>query len=143
MTQEEFGKILGVRDATISRYESGRIPDAKTLSIIADYGGVTVEWLLHGDKPAAIPESVPETLPLESPPPGRGSLRHDPYLFGGVDIDAMTRIIEQVEDHLLRRKRPMKPVKKALLFSLLYDRFQATGQPLDQATLLEFLRRVD
>jgi transcriptional regulator with XRE-family HTH domain len=62
LTQEEFGKILGVRDATISRYESGRIPDAKTLSRIAGYGGVTVEWLLSGEEKAVsqLTEFAPE-----------------------------------------------------------------------------------
>ena len=143
LSQEKFGKIFGVTKITISRYESGRIPDVETLSKIANYGGVTVEWLLHGTAPELAAAEIPESLPLESPPPGAGLGRHDPYLFGGLDIGALTQIIELVEDHLLRRKNPLKPVKKALLFSLLYDEFQKSGRPLSQETLLDFLRRVD
>ena len=128
---------------TISRYEAGRIPDAETLSRIAAYGGVTVEWLLHGDPKPAIPEPLPETLPLESPPPGRESGRHDPYLFGGIDISALAGIIDLVEAHLLRRKRPLQPMRKALLISLLYDEFQKRGRAPDQAVLEEFLPKVE
>ncbi len=48
-----------------------------------------------------------------------------------------------LSSRLLRsRKNPLKPVKKALLLSLLYDNFQTTGQLPDQAMLQEFLRRV-
>lgn len=109
---------------------------------IADHGGRTVEWLLHGDKKVEIHE-IPESITIESPPPGSGPGLHDPYLFHGMDISAMTQIIEVVEDFLSHRQKPLKSVKKALLISLLYDQFQKTGQPLTQATLKEFLRRVD
>jgi hypothetical protein len=40
-------------------------------------------------------------------------------------------------------KKTLKPVKKALLISLLYDQFQTTGQIPDQVVLKEFLRRVN
>ena len=62
LSQEEFGKIFGVTKVTISRYEAGRIPDAETLDKIANYGKVTVEWLLYGkDQPAGqLLEHAPE-----------------------------------------------------------------------------------
>lgn len=160
LNQEEFGKIIGVKAPAISKYEKGRVPDLETLKKIADYGGVTLEWLLEGDKaPGAatvytrwrkIPssEALPEEpgdegITIESPPPGASTGRHDPYLFGGLDIGALTRIIEMVEDHLLRRQKPLKPVKKALLLSLLYDEYQKSGRPLCLDTLREFLRKVE
>ena len=49
LTQIEFAKIFGVRDSTVSRWEYGRLSDEETLKKIADFGGVTVEWLLRGD----------------------------------------------------------------------------------------------
>lgn len=143
LNQEEFGKIIGVKAPAVSKYEKGREPDLEALKKIAAYGGVTLDWLLHGDPKAAIPEPLPEKLSLESPPPGRGPGLHDPYLFGRVDIDALTQIIEQVEELLRRRKRHLKPVRFALLLSLLYDQFQTTGRIPDQAALQETLRRVD
>jgi transcriptional regulator with XRE-family HTH domain len=64
LSQEEFGKIFGVRKMTISRYEAGRIPDVETLKKIADYGGVTVEWLLYGDKVNVLAQIRDEALEL-------------------------------------------------------------------------------
>lgn len=143
LTQKEFAQILGVAQGTINKYENGSIlPGEDVLKKIADYGGVTIEWLLHGGKPAELHE-LPESITIESPPPGAGPLLHDPYLFGGLDINAMTQIIELVEDHLPPIKKPLKPVKKALLISLLYDQFQSTGDIPNQGTLKEFLRRVN
>jgi transcriptional regulator with XRE-family HTH domain len=147
LTQSEFAKILGVAQGTINKYENGAIlPGEDILKKIANYGGVTVEWLLHGDAPepaAAEITEIPEAITIESPPPGAGAGLHDPYLYGRVDTGALTRIIELVEELLRSRKRPLKPVRFALLLSLLYDHFQNTGQIPDQATVKEFLRRVD
>lgn len=50
LSQKEFAKVLGVNQGTVCKYESGRLPDAITLNKIAEYGGVTVEWLLHGEE---------------------------------------------------------------------------------------------
>jgi transcriptional regulator with XRE-family HTH domain len=139
LSQGEFGKQIGVQAPAISKYEKGRVPDVETLKKIADYGKVTVEWLLSGGV-KQIPE-IPESITIESP--RSGPLLHEPYLFNGIDIDAMSQIIEAVEQLLGQRRKPLKPMKKALLISLLYDEFQKTGQPLNDATLKEFLRRVD
>lgn len=139
LTQSEFGKLFGVKGNTVSRWEDGRLSDDETLKKVADHGKVTVEWLLRGDM-KQIP-GIPESITIESP--RSGPVLHSPYLFGGVDIKAMSQIIEAVEDLLSQRKKPLKSVRKALLISLLYDEFQKTGQPLDQATLKEFLRQVD
>ncbi len=48
LTQQEFGKRLGVIKVSVARYEAGRIPRANLLDRIASLGGVSVEWLLHG-----------------------------------------------------------------------------------------------
>lgn len=47
ITQEELGKILGVRKATISQYESEtRKPDTDMLRRIADYFGTSIDYLV-------------------------------------------------------------------------------------------------
>lgn len=47
ITQEELGKILGVEKTTISMYETNRSrPDDYIKSAMADYFGVTVDYLL-------------------------------------------------------------------------------------------------
>jgi len=49
MTQTEFAKLIGVKKQNyISRYERGRVPNPELLLRIADYGKVSVDWLLTG-----------------------------------------------------------------------------------------------
>ena len=49
MNQTDFAKTIGVRKQNyVSRYEHGRIPNPELLVRIANYGKVTVDWLLTG-----------------------------------------------------------------------------------------------
>jgi transcriptional regulator with XRE-family HTH domain len=49
MTQAAFASVLGKTQGTVQKYEKGEIlPEDETLKKIADYGGITVEWLLTG-----------------------------------------------------------------------------------------------
>ncbi len=51
MTQEKFAKVIGVKKQNyISRYEKGRIPNPNILLKISEFGSVTIDWLLCGDK---------------------------------------------------------------------------------------------
>jgi transcriptional regulator with XRE-family HTH domain len=188
LTQEKFGRLFGVKGNTVSRWEDGRLSDEETLKKIADYGRVTIEWLLYGDRinfldqvldetqelmlrpdtPVEVKdgwirgylqtaralreqlslarlkiadlEQLQESITIESP--REASVLSQPYLFGALDIDALTQIIEAAEALLQKRQKPLKPVKKALLLSLLYDHWQTTGRIPDQTVIQEFLRRV-
>ena len=56
MTRDELGSQLGVRPATIRRWESGQAtPRPNRMSTIAGILGVSVSWLLigHGESPTA------------------------------------------------------------------------------------------
>lgn len=47
LTQAELGKIINVSKVSISGYETGeRIPDTDNLKRLADYFGVTTDYLL-------------------------------------------------------------------------------------------------
>ena len=49
VNQTHFAKMIGVRKQNyVSRYEHGRIPNPELLVRIANYGKVTVDWLLTG-----------------------------------------------------------------------------------------------
>jgi len=50
LTQGAFATLIGVTRNTAIRYELGAIPRAEVLDRIAQHGGVTVEWLLHGPR---------------------------------------------------------------------------------------------
>jgi len=48
LNQEQLGKIIGVSYSTISNYEQGvRQPDQEKLIKLADYFGVTIDYLLR------------------------------------------------------------------------------------------------
>ena len=52
LNQREFGKIIGVSDNTISKYEQGTIPTGKVLLKIAEaFKDLNFNWLFrgHGD----------------------------------------------------------------------------------------------
>ena len=46
-TQRDIEKETGIKQPTIASYETGRTqPDLETLGILADFYGVSVDWLL-------------------------------------------------------------------------------------------------
>ncbi len=46
-TQREIEKETGIPQPSLARFEKGeRIPDAEKLGILADFYGVSVDWLL-------------------------------------------------------------------------------------------------
>lgn len=59
LTQEELAKIIDTGKASISHYESNRrIPEINVLSKLADYFGVTVDYLLGKDKKVFFKENI-------------------------------------------------------------------------------------
>jgi len=139
LTQESFGKLLGISKAQVSKYESHKaVPPAATIDIIASIGNKTREWLLWGEMRGELKENLED---FTKPVPGASGLT-DPYLFAAVDTAVLAQIIAGVEGTLLKKKKTLNPVRKAHLVSLLYDRFQETGKPVDRDAIEEFLRLV-
>ena len=62
ITQERFSQIIGVARSTLAMYEIDKSePDLNTLQKIADYFGVTIDYLLGREQPVEKQEiSVPE-----------------------------------------------------------------------------------
>ena len=75
LTQQEFADILKVKQNYISRYETGRIPNPKLLLKFAEYGGVTVDWILAGDSETDKIDTVKET----NPPYGKDEIDREIY----------------------------------------------------------------
>jgi len=49
LSQDVLGEKLGVQSATVSKYENGHVdPGTIGLSIIAELGNVTLDWLITG-----------------------------------------------------------------------------------------------
>ncbi|MCL4503852.1 MAG: hypothetical protein M1438_18670 [Deltaproteobacteria bacterium] len=97
---------------------------------------------MRGDQAAPEPKlPVPEeAVTIESPEaPG---LIHEPYVFGAIDVDALARIMDLVDEVLRQRQKPLKSIKKSFLTSLLYDEFQKTGRLPGRDLAEAFLRRI-
>ncbi|HUT51879.1 MAG TPA: helix-turn-helix transcriptional regulator [bacterium] len=65
-TQVEFAEDLGIRQSMICRYEAGtQLPRVPALFRIAQYEGVSIEWLLTGKAdPAAQPMARDQIINL-------------------------------------------------------------------------------
>lgn len=62
LTQTQVGDLIGVSCVTIARYEAGdREPSNAKISTLADYFGVTVDYLMGRDEPT--PEERTEIPP--------------------------------------------------------------------------------
>jgi transcriptional regulator with XRE-family HTH domain len=108
LTQKDFGKLFAVRNATISRYESGRVPDAETLKKIADYGGVTIEWLLRG-------EEVPEApFPEE---------KQEKYITrpSAINFETLSQAIFLARQFIKRERQRLSDIGEAQLAAYLYE----------------------
>jgi transcriptional regulator with XRE-family HTH domain len=135
-SQENLADFLGVRKATISRYEAGRIPDVETLKKIADFGGVTVEWLLSGD--AAV-ESAPVyfNVGLQD-----AISEHAPEIYDArpreLNLNYLTQAL-LLARQFCRAARPRIPeAGEAELASYLYEYWQETGLKPDEVVVKRY-----
>jgi len=93
-TQERFAKRIGVKQNYVCRYEKGRVPSPELLLKIAQFGDVTVDWLLTGK-------------------PGRGSTQH-PKPFGVGEKKALDQNIQRLLEQMgtLKKKLVLKTIRK-------------------------------
>ena len=79
VTMKELGNMIGVAESTMSLYETGkRKPDPETLSRLADYFNVSVDYLLGRD----------EGQPQPAPSPADRQRR---------DVEAMLRAMSETD----------------------------------------------
>lgn len=66
LSQKAFGSIIGVAQNTISNWETEkREPDNESLKKMADYFGVSVDYILGRDEEKPIPKDEDGQCPLE------------------------------------------------------------------------------
>lgn len=110
LTQTEFGKIFGVNQNTVSRWESGSISDEETLKRIAEYGGVSIDWLLRGDQPPELREFAPETYDTR------------PAIL---DTDRLARALVLIRQYLKKARLQFSESQEAALVSYIYEYLEA------------------
>lgn len=96
--QQELADILNVSNSAISKWEQGaREPDFETLKVIADYFGVTTDYLIGNEN---INKDVP--LYFETPQDAVKFILEQPMIanFGGYNLDLMSdeEIMDMAED---------------------------------------------
>jgi transcriptional regulator with XRE-family HTH domain len=112
-TQKEFGEILGVSKATVSKYESGiNIPSADILKKIASVGNNSIEWLLRGDQPSAPQFSEPASKVYEELP--------GPPL----DVALLAEILTEIKKFMAEKDVKLSPQREARLVALIYSHCQ-------------------
>lgn len=50
MTQAQFGKILGVAQTTLSKYEKGHAPTLESLVRLKAHSGKSIDWIVTGEE---------------------------------------------------------------------------------------------
>jgi transcriptional regulator with XRE-family HTH domain len=127
-TQKEFGEILGVSKASVSKYESGiSIPSSDILRKIASAGNKPIEWLLRGDQPSALQVlgQTPEICGAVSGPP--------------LDAALLAEIITEIQNLIADKRLELSPQREARLVALVYDHCQEDKVKPDRMLVERFL----
>lgn len=120
---------MGVKKSSISRYESNeRVPSRSTARKIADYGNVSIDWLLWGEektvfvnfpKAHEIKEHAPDAYTAARP------AEIQEYLF--------VEVLRVVEDYIKINKLRYDQTRRGRLIAKLYNH---CAQELDRPSLL-------
>lgn len=93
LTQSQVGELLGVSCVTIARYEAGeREPSNAKLTTLANYFGVTVDYLMGRDEPQAEPDLPPH-------------LREPYEVFSQLTPQELNEIVEMAKFKLYQRDK--------------------------------------
>jgi transcriptional regulator with XRE-family HTH domain len=105
---EEFGEILGISRAMVSKYERGEAwPKPDVLSNIAECGKVSFDWLLglteRGPTDSAI-TGIRKTHDIAGPGIPEGYVKSDVYLLGGAGAPYALTSQEPIDTIFLPQK---------------------------------------
>jgi hypothetical protein len=116
-----FADILGIPRPNFYKYEDGRQPPADVLQKIADYGGVSVKWLLTGKEEGG---SLEKTHPPEKPP-----VNSEPARPCEIQEFLLAEVLRAIVKYVERDKLRYTPEYMARLISLLYNHCARTLEP--------------
>ena len=120
---------MGVKKATISRYESGRVPDLITLEKIAELCGVAIEYLLRGEPSPQEPPRRRFSIRLPEPSEAQAIQATYAEKPAGLNIDYLARSMLLARDFSKTEKRPLSDRQQAELASLIYEYLCETHEP--------------
>ena len=117
LTQKEFAQQIGVTQGAVQKYETGiNNPGYGVLEKIAEFGAVSVEWLLRGE------ESRPPKL-QDCPPEDYSAT------LTSLETALLTEVITAVEEVIKAERRKFSPAQKSRLIVRVYDDCRAQHLP--------------
>lgn len=140
--QEDFGKLIGVHKSTVSRIEAEiYFPDESLLKKIAEYGGVTVEWLLHGEGVRESPDPRVKYCIRDREISPRD---YDAQPLRPLETGLIAQVVAVVEQLLAERRRlKLTPQQKGRLISLLYEHCRENREPPTSHLVEKYLLLAD
>jgi transcriptional regulator with XRE-family HTH domain len=130
LRKAEFADALGIPRPNLSRYESGRTPPAEVLQKIADYGGVTVKWLLTGKEE--------EKGVGRQPLPDQTSVAPEPGRPCAIQEFLIAEVLRAVEDYMKKYKLSFPLGYRARLITLLYNHCARKLEPVTESLVIKF-----
>ena len=115
VTMKELGAFLGISESAVSLYETGKSqPDHETLKKIADYFGVSIDYLLGRTdcRRTFTEEEYFNIIRLSN----KLGITIDQLLGGQIDDNAVTEEIHSIEDKV-REKAKDKGIDADMLLS--------------------------
>ena len=116
LTQNEFAQKIGVTQGAVQKYEKGiNYPGYGILEKIAEFGEVTVEWLLRGEeaRPPELQERAPEAYSAT---------------LSALETALLTEVITAVEEVIKAERLKFSPAPKSRLIVRVYDDCRAQHQ---------------
>ena len=65
-----------------------------------------------------------------------------PDATADLDIEVLAEVLKGVDDYLKAGRKTLEPELKDRLVAILYERFAATGEPVNQKTIVSYLKLV-
>jgi len=143
LTQDQIGEVVGVKKATINKYEQGEIKNIKrsTIQKFADFFGVSPAWLMCLDGESNIPEDqiAKEVSLIEQIKKAYGRQAVE-FLESFVELNAQgkNRAVEavgQISEVPRFQKNPVVPMRSIPVF----DSPAAAGSPLYAESDYEYM----
>lgn len=110
LSQAKLGELVGLGQTSINKVETGGTKQPRDLERFAEVLGVTIEYLFSEDDPPAIGDDV--SITGKSPE---------------INYEALTHIVDVVDQVLAELGWKWSHGKRALAVSLLYERYQDVG----------------
>lgn len=131
LTQKEFANRIGVTQGAVQKYENGvNYPGYGVLEKIAEFGEVTVEWLLRGEEARA---------------PGLQDFSPEAYsaTLTALETALLTEVIAAVEEVVKAERLKFSPPQKSRLIVRVYDDCRAQHQRPNHHQVRRLLLLVD